>query len=665
MRRVLPVLALLLSFCAFAQKRVVNWHHNLSPYRAVFTVKGGGNPQAGALLEVPICGTGHEGGANVFCYSETGKPLLCKWLGIGTQNSALVQVMPDKDSRTVLAYFGSEQRAPVAKFDVPPALCQVYSIKGKPKNWQELSACITPAALLGQFPVEDFIRIGNPVDSREEFAMVLSAKLNITGDCTRNLFITSDDAGYLFIDDKLIIARDGVRNIWDGMHGENHKPVELKQGLHDIRLVGANFGKDFTLVVAEWFQSGNVSHLPKTIYVQPSRTTLLTVETHKKDTPIPVFKYAHISDMPLDNRHLTITEFETYGGEALWTFADGVQLTGAKVRRVFGSLETMKVKVKAGRNTAGGTVMFPQISPLKVESTDNRRSFDEFDGMVSNEMIAGSKTDVLYALMDFYGRRDLHPKQIAVAEALLTKDGLPFERKFNAYLMLARSAAVERPDKALKAYNAILQSPQLEQVEFADMLAEAFEFALYGMRDFELADKMLRRYSQRMQRNRKALLALQFDLASQQGKTDEALRLYQELLKGRTKAEERRTAAVQGNSIQANVAMLLSQGKVFEAEASMRDWIAASPQDRTNGSYSLERARCFRMRGWGKGAIGELTAAIQADALLPNLPDVEYELALAYSDIGEKEKANELFTKISKEYPNHRLAAEARKRIGK
>ena len=64
------------------------------------------------------------------------------------------------------------------------------------------------------------------------------------------------------------------------------------------------------------------------------------------------------------------------------------------------------------------------------------------------------------------------------------------------------------------------------------------------------------------------------------------------------------------------------------------------------------------------GAVGELTAAIQADPLLPNLPDVEFELALAYNDLGDKEKATELFKKISKDYPNHRLAGEALKRLG-
>ena len=664
MRKALSVILLCLALCAFAQRRVVNWHHSLSPYRAVFNVKPGGNPRAGALLEVPICGTGAEDGSGVFCYSESGKSLPCRYLGIGIQNCALVQVLPDKEG-SVLAYFGSGQHTPVANFELPPALCQVYSIKGKAKNWEELSAWLTPSALLGQMPAEEFVRVGNPIDSRDEFAVVFSAKLNIGGDCSKNLFVASDDAGYLLIDGKLVVARDGVHGVWDSLRGENHKLVELNKGYHDIKLVGANYGKDFVVAVGEWFPSKPVVHLPKTIYVQPARTELLAIEPHRKDAPIPMFKYKHLADMPLGDRHLTITEFKTYdGNEVDWSFADGLQLSGAKVTRAFGSLETMQVKVRAGRSTAGGSVMFPQLAPSRVETSKKQSAFDEFDSLISKEMIAGSTADALYALMEFYGRRDLHPKQMFVAEAVLVKNGVPEERKFDALLMLARSAALENPDRALKAYKSVLQSPHLKRARFAGMVCEAFEFALFGMRDFELADNMLRRSYQRLKRDTRVLVGMEFDLALQQGKLEEASRLYQELLSFRTDSTEIRTAAVRGTSIQAKVSMMLSQGKVFDAEEAMRDWIAASPQDRANGSFSLARARCFRRRGWNKGAVGELTAAIQADPLLPNLPDVEFELALAYNDLGDKEKATELFKKISKDYPNHRLAGEALKRLG-
>ena len=545
MRKALPVIVLCIAFCAFAQKRPANWHHGLSPYRAVYSVKDGGNPQAGALLEVPICETCDASGVNVFCYSESGKFLPSNYLGIGTQNCALVQTMPDRQGGAIYAYFGSDQKATAARFELAPALCQVYAIKGKQKNWTDLSVFLKPSALLGQLPVDEFVRIGNPVDSREEFAVVLSAKMDVRSDCSRNLFIVSDDAGYLFIDGRLVISRDGIHSIWDSMHGENHKFVELKSGYHDIKLVGANYEKEFTVAIGEWFPSGKVSHLPKTLYVQPARTSLQSIEALRKDAQIPVFKYKHLADMPLGDRHLTITEFETFSGhEATWTFGDGVVLSGAKITRAFGSLEAMKVKVKSGRNSAGGAVMFPQLAPGRLESASKQSDYDEFDSLIGKEMIAGANVDVLYALMDFYGRREFHPKQMLVAESLLTKDGVPEDKRSEACLMLARSAALENPDKALKAYQQMLQGQLPKKVRFSDMLCEAFEFALFGMRDFEVADSLLRKYSRRLQRNRKALVAMEYDLALQQGRMEEANGLYQELLEGRTDKTERRTAAV-------------------------------------------------------------------------------------------------------------------------
>ena len=95
----------------------------------------------------------------------------------------------------------------------------------------------------------------------------------------------------------------------------------------------------------------------------------------------------------------------------------------------------------------------------------------------------------------------------------------------------------------------------------------------------------------------------------------------------------------------------------------MREWIKSSPQDRANGSFALVRARCFHKRGWFDGAIGELTGAILADPLLPNLPDVEFELALNYQAKGDRDRAQELFRKIATDYPNHPLAKEAERRV--
>ena len=83
--------------------------------------------------------------------------------------------------------------------------------------------------------------------------------------------------------------------------------------------------------------------------------------------------------------------------------------------------------------------------------------------------------------------------------------------------------------------------------------------------------------------------------------------------------------------------------------------------DRGNGAFSLGRARLFHRLGWLEGAEGELRGAIRADRELPNLVDVEYQLALVLRDLKRRDEASRLFRHIAKDYPNHPKAAEAAK----
>ena len=172
------------------------------------------------------------------------------------------------------------------------------------------------------------------------------------------------------------------------------------------------------------------------------------------------------------------------------------------------------------------------------------------------------------------------------------------------------------------------------------------------------------RHASRLPKGSDKLLAgLRFDIALQGGDLQEARRWYGVMLEGRQKATERRTATVLGNSLQEKAALAIASGQLLEAEAALREWAAVSPHDRGNGSFSLQRARLFRKRGWLDGALGELTGAILADPLLPNLPDVEFERAEIFTEMGEHAKAKEIYQKIVTDYPNHPLATTAAQKI--
>ena len=63
MKRTIAILLCLAAAMLHAQKgRVHTWHHELSQYRAFFTLKQPGNtPKAGAIISVPVCGTARKG----------------------------------------------------------------------------------------------------------------------------------------------------------------------------------------------------------------------------------------------------------------------------------------------------------------------------------------------------------------------------------------------------------------------------------------------------------------------------------------------------------------------------------------------------------------------------------------------------------------------------
>lgn len=670
MNKAILLLTVFIATSLFAQKKKVTttWHHANSPYRAVFEVKAfPTNPKVGGFIEVPSCGMGRQDGSEVFCYDTGDKQLLSQSFGISTNNRSLIQVVPSENTKYILAYFGSNQRSPAIIRTVIPPYLEIYDVPtGLVKNWTDTATRLSHANIIGRMPIQTFEQVSNPVDSRENFICVMKGLMDVKSVTKRNFFIATSGAGYLFVDDYRLIERNGPNNIYNSLRGENRKLIEIQPGVHEIRLISVNFEGPFTAALGEWFSTPKVALVPASDFIQGGTFEFVGVETHQRDNICPAFKYTPVAAMAINDNQMTVMELETYTGtNATWTFSDGIKMQGAKITRVFGDMETVSVKVQCKNASASGKVMFLQAMPPKELSASSDTDFTYIEELIKNQNVRKcTSVGQLSSFMEFFMRRDLHPMQATIAEAILECQKVSPELKGKVLLALARATAKTQPDKALKAYDALLKGQERFTKEIlSDILCEAVEYAIFCRRDFEVAEAMLQRCSKTLSSNSKTVLALRYDLALQSGKMDDAGRIYTELLKGRTKAEERRSAAVLANSIQANISMLLQRNQILEAERNMRDWIATSPQDRGNGSYTLARAKCFRKRGWNEGAIAELTAAIKANPMLPNLPDVEYELALAYEDIGNTEMTTKLLQKIAKEYPNHALSAEARKKL--
>ncbi len=656
---------LAIPFLLLAQKDAerANWHHNGSPFRAVYTIGTQPRPaEAGVILEVPVFDAGNPDGADVHCYDENGRQVLRAHLGPGAPNWALVQVRPNAPQRRLFAYFGAKRRAPVAKMDCPPMLGQLYSLpEGRLANWNDVNAGLQKARLIGQFPVDRLEQTANPLDSTENFIMVLTGAMDITRNATRHFFVAADDAGYLLVDGTVHIERNGRNHVHSSLRGENRKEITLSPGRHEIRLVGVNLGGNFALALGEWFKTPKVAPVAPSQFLQAGRGQLQQVEARYRDAANPLFHHHHVSYMGLDEHQYTETELSTWGGqEAEWEFADGAVLRGATVRRVFASLDTTMVRCTVNRSSCTGAVCFPAIAPPLQRQAAKAADYQYYEKLLLETGIAKLRDlKALMAMLAFFQRRDCHPAQVDVAEAILACRPRDEDTRRMALTALARAAAKDQPGKTLQAYNEIFKL-KLSRELFADYLQEALAFVIFRMRDCPLAEQMLNRHAARLPKDSAQLLAgMRFDIALQGGNLEAARQWYGTMLEGRMQATERRTATVLGNSLQEKTALAIASGLLLEAEAALREWAATSPHDRGNGSFSLQRARLFRKRGWLDGALGELTGAILADPLLPNLPDVEFERAEILTDQGELELAREIYRKIATDYPNHPLARTA------
>lgn len=663
MRTLTPLLLLLQAGLLMLTLRAAepdNWHHGTSDYRAVFSYAGTPPPQAGVLLQVPVASLGDRDGRDIFCFDQHGRQLLGAVVGAAIGNSAIIVCRPEPETRRILAYFGSGKRAPQARIPVHGGLLgEVRALPPgvKAETWPELSRHLPQAPLVGRFLPDKWAQVSNPVDSRQEFILSINGFLLLTAPQTPTWFVSADDSGYLLLNNALQIERPGRNYIQSSLRGEFKKSLSLTAGIHQVSLIGVNFGGTFALALGQLPGGRRVEAVGLDHVVDAGKAVLQTVQTRLDGQPNPLFRYRHASYMSLGDTILTETVLSTWSDqEATWTFSDGLVLRGNSVRRVFAGLADRQVRVSVRRTATEGSITFPEAAPAPLEAGKADDYQHYFALIAAADVSTVDDVRLLLAYFDLLQRRQLCAEQIPVCTALLALRALSEARRPEIMLALARCSAVARPDQAGAAYEQLLAlrgaTPLRQQA-----LLEAVAFALFARRDNRQAERWLNQYGRLLGREPLLAAAVRLDLALQQGENSAAGKALQAMLDTVTGPDQQRRHAVQGNALKEQIALALKEGRLLDAQEKLSQLLQTLPSSRTDGSYSLLRARLFRQFGWFDGAMAELDAAILFDPLLPNLPEVEYERVRVLVAAGNRQKAEELLGRIRTEYPNHPLAS--------
>lgn len=647
----------------------VPWQHASSPYRAEFDIKSQpSQPEAGVAVTVPVCGLGFADGSDLLAYDEHSVQLPLVALGESAENKALALVKAPADSKQVLVYFGAKMPAPQNKMVFLPGLTvDIRSFSPGPfSNWQEVEKLLTRSLRRGKLWVDKVELSYNPVTSEDAFLMVFEGFLRVPQAGPQTYMLISQDAGYLFIDGKLVIERNGPQSAHNATRGQSRATVNLTAGPHAVKCVVVAVSGEQMAILGRFGSDRDKSVLAPQDFLQPGKTQIMNVRSRIAEDPCPVFYCRPETYIGYAGFQFTEATCGTADNlPADWLFADGARYHGAQFRKVFVGLNSIEVKVKQKNTEARGEAEFPE-QPPKRSSIGDYPDFKHYSELIMQENHERVDLSTLKGYRAFLAFKQLNPDMLSVCNAILKKPGLDDGTCREVSLDVARIASAKDPERAAQCYRNLFKERADEGKKpwWRDMTREYAEFAIFRLRDLTLAQTLADALGQAGNPDAKAaVLSLELDMQLQRNEVDKARQTLDGLLRLANEAGSQRLAAVKTNALRERFKDLMNSGFLVEARNALWEWERLAPENRLDGALPLERSRLWRTYGWLDGALIELDGAVLLNNLLPNLPEVEFERGVVCQQAGDLKKAREIFGRVAQQYPNHPLAAQARERL--
>lgn len=648
---------------------ITTWQHGNSPFRAEFDVVSQPSAaEAGTAVAVPVCGLGYWDGQDLYAFNELDQPLPLLAMGEGAENKALAVVKAPAGSKKIFVYFGSQVPAPQNRMGILPGLTvDVRSyLPGPFNNWADVEKLMQRSLRRGKVWVDKIQLSYNPVTSEAAILMVFEGYLRVPQAGSQTLMLVSQDAGYLFVDNKLVIERNGRQSAHNATRGQSRATLNLTAGTHAIKCVVVGGGGEVMALVGRWINERSKAALGPQDFLQSGQTRLANVSAHFPQDPCPVFYCRPESYIGYGGFQFTEVSCGISANQpADWFFGDGARYHGAELKKVFVGLSTVDVTVRQKKVEARGRVEFPALPP-KARSIGNHADFKHFSTLILQENHERIDLSTLKGYRVFLGFQQRNSDLVPVCNAILKKAGLDDGTLREVALDLARVASVKDPDRSAQLYRQLFRMREDEGKKpwWRDMAREYAEFAIFRVRDLGLAQSVADTLGKLGSvEARAAAASLELDICLHRNELDKARLVLDRMLRVANEAGNQRLAVVKTNALRERYGDLLDGGFINEAYPLLWEWEALAPEDRMNGTFPLERSRLWKTFGWLDAALAELDAAMRLNTLLPNLPEVEYERGRLFEAAGEGTKAQEVFQRIAEHYPNHPLAADARKRL--
>ena len=679
-RRPWPLLAALATILlAPAVAPAQAWWNYDWPYRRAVDVKEvvkknlpGENA---AVVTMPTCGLTAADGSDIVVANASGQVVPHRVLMTGPGDTVRVAFALQGAIGRYYVYFGNPKPPKPAELELKRGvLLEMWAYAGGAiGNLKELQALFAkPGKLIGRDFVPTVFLGHNPFGPQNQICSLFTGWLDATDDGEYVFSTSSQDASFLLVDGKLVVANGGLHP--PQRRAVRTNKVALTRGLHELKVYHVNTTGD-PVIMAAW--------------QEPSAKRLWTIEP-KSFAPIALGQpgmmeqYGKAADADFLPRHAGETfmaevYYQRYAFEALvkgqgaakptiaWDFGDGQTAAGPKVEHVY--LRNGPFKVTMTAKVGGETIA--RANRVYVTRPWDRVTESALDpvadhaGLVAGYDFTQADPADIAAAVALFQRAGMAKAVIRAGDALVKRDAAPPEVLQDAVPVYADALAAA--GESARAVAACLKAAEMTKDPAAGAIVtvKGGRVALAAGeadRAGAIFEQAIKKYAAATTHEaiREARIGTG-DVWRIKGDYKKAMEAYDVARPAGKEGDEK--LAVRKGDLTRHVEDY-TQRKMFADAAEYLELLEQEfPADKLEGFSSLLRVRLEMAQKRYAPAAEEAEVLVRVNPQSNYAPELLMLAAEAYAAGGKKDVAARTLQRVADNYPESPLAAQAKKKL--
>lgn len=346
MRRVLRPIAISLACLGFAGRAWAAetfWHDTACRYRVRLNVGNiDGQGEAG-YVDVPLPGRSPDG-ADIRVTAPNGRTVPHKIVFNGPASKVRLAFQTVSEG-AYHVYWGNPRAKPPDP-DWTPRVGLILTAKKYEKGgWNNVNEMLETIRInthvFGRGRVENVWHAGNPFGPSDRYLSVYEGWLMITKDGEYGFCTASDDASFLFVNDRLVCQWPGGHGAYDGLWGQHNGRVQLKAGVHKIVYLHGE-GEGDQAMLAGWMPPGEKQWkvIPPEAFVRfrPVAVDPAQEMTDGRPRMLPIFGWEvvdHWWNGEVNLIRMRLAAPDVAGAAYSWKLHDGTTLDGRVVEHLY------------------------------------------------------------------------------------------------------------------------------------------------------------------------------------------------------------------------------------------------------------------------------------------------------------------------------------------